>query len=67
MKQADPADTREGVVLPPDFAPSVAGTIPAINPGQGGRYTRHPETGALTRVQYTETCADCVLAPGKKG
>lgn len=67
MKHADPAGTREGGLLPPDFASSVAGAVPAINPGQGGRYTRHPETGALTRVQYTETCADCALPPGKKG
>jgi|JTFO01.1.fsa_nt_gb hypothetical protein len=67
MTQADPTETREGGLLPPDFAPSVVGTVPVINPGQGGRYIRHPETRALTRVQHTETCADCALPPGKKG
>ncbi len=66
MKDADPAPTQEGGVLPPSSELPVADVAAAQNPGRGGRYVRDPKSGALIRVQHTETCVDCVLKSGKK-
>lgn len=67
MKETSPVDEREAEVLPPDSVPAVAPVAAAQNPGRGGSYVRNKQTGGLKRVQYTETCKDCVLTPIRKG
>lgn len=67
MKQTIPVAEREGEVLPLDSAPTVAHVAVTQTPGRGGSYVRNKQTGVLERVQYTETCKDCVLTPTQKG
>lgn len=67
MKETSPVVEREAEVLLPDSVPAVASVAAAQNPSRGGSYVRNKQTGVLKRVQYTETCKDCVLTPTKKG
>lgn len=67
MKEKSPVADREGEVLPLDSEPAVAHVAVTQTPGRGGSYVRNKQTGVLKRVQYTETCKDCVLTPTQKG
>ncbi|OQV33566.1 hypothetical protein BV899_05780 [Alcaligenes phenolicus] len=67
MKETSLVAEREAEVLPLDSVPAVAPVAAAQNPGRGGSYVRNKQTGGLKRVQYTETCKDCVLTPIQKG
>jgi hypothetical protein len=67
MKETNPVAEREADVLSPDSMHAAAPVVAAQNPGRGGSYVRNKQTGVLKRVQYTETCKDCVLTPNQKG
>lgn len=67
MKETSPVAKREPEVLPLDSVPAVAPVAAAQNPARGGSYVRNKQTGGLERVQYTETCKDCVMTPTQKG
>ena len=67
MKETSPVAKREDGVLPPDSVHAAGPVAAAQNPGRGGSYVRNKQTGVLKRVQYTETCKDCVLTPTQKG
>lgn len=67
MKETSPVAEREAEVLPPDSVHAAGPVAAAQSPGRGGSYVRNKQTGVLKRVQYTETCKDCLLTPTQKG